>query len=323
MADRKDKLSAGVDGGGTRTRAAVFRGETELGRGRAGAANPLTAGIDGACRSIRAALEVALQASGLGMQELHAIGLGIAGVGASAAARSRLLHALRASIDESVALWTDVAAALAGAFKGDPGVLVIAGTGSIAIGFDGRRTARAGGWGRRIEDRGSGFEIFRQAAVVALEERDGLRSPQGSLVSRLLDAIGLGSASEIVSMFAGGPRPETVAQGVEAVWDAARDGDSTATALLAQAGRDLGQLVQAVVSRLQLREVWPLVVTGGVAGGEGPVRTSLVQSLPVPTFALVDARASPEFGAAALALERAAPGGRLAALLAALERDVR
>ncbi len=58
---------------------------------------------------------------------------------------------------------SDAQAALLGALDGRAGVLVLAGTGSIVIGYDGRRRwARAGGLGPLVGDEGSAFWLGRE-----------------------------------------------------------------------------------------------------------------------------------------------------------------
>lgn len=95
----------------------------------------------------------------------------------------------------------DAHIALAGATGGGPGVVVIAGTGSIAYGRDAEgRTARAGGWGYVFGDEGSAFDIVRQAVRAMLRHEEGWGAPAPDREA-LLAATGASSANELLHLF--------------------------------------------------------------------------------------------------------------------------
>jgi N-acetylglucosamine kinase-like BadF-type ATPase len=72
----------------------------------------------------------------------------------------------------------DARVALAGATARQPGVVTIAGTGSIAFGKNrAGRSARAGGWGYIFGDEGGAFDIVRQALRAALRYEEGWGEP--------------------------------------------------------------------------------------------------------------------------------------------------
>ena len=86
---------------------------------------------------------------------------------------------LREILPADVVVVTDDAViALAGATAGEPGIVTIAGTGSIAFGRNAAgRTARIGGWGYIFGDEGGGFDIARQALRAALRAEEGWGPP--------------------------------------------------------------------------------------------------------------------------------------------------
>ncbi len=156
--------------------------------------------------------------------------------------------------------------ALAGATGGEPGVIVIAGTGSLAFGraSDGR-TARAGGWGYVFGDEGGAFDITRQAlrAILRMEEGWGSFTV---LRERLLDATGAPNANGLLHRFytTAFPRPR-IASLSQVVSAAAEDGDRVAREILGQAAQHLASFVAAV--RHQLFEEGtpvPVCPVGGV-----------------------------------------------------------
>ncbi len=162
----------GVDGGGTGCRARV---EDESGRvlGQ-GLSGPATTrlGIEAAWASVSRAWGAALEEAGLGPTELVRtyVGVGLAGIG-----RKGALEAF-AAIEHpfaDVTFVSDGAGACLGAHSGRDGAIVIAGTGSIGLGFVEARDLRVGGYGFPISDEGSGADLGLKAIQLALRAHDG------------------------------------------------------------------------------------------------------------------------------------------------------
>jgi N-acetylglucosamine kinase-like BadF-type ATPase len=145
----------------------------------------------------------------------------------------------------------DAVIALAGATAGEPGIVTIAGTGSIACGRNAAGTlARAGGWGYVFGDEGGGFDITRQALRAALRYEEGW-GPATALHSLLLAEAGGGSANELLHRFytEAYPRPR-IASYSKLVDRAAREGDAVARDILAGAAQQLAVLAGAVRRQL-------------------------------------------------------------------------
>jgi N-acetylglucosamine kinase-like BadF-type ATPase len=150
----------------------------------------------------------------------------------------------------------DAFIALAGATAGTPGLVVIAGTGSIALGRNaykdnsGDRTARAGGWGYLFGDEGGGFWIARQALRAALGWEEGWGLPT-SLRARLLDCTGARNMNDLLHRCytAEFPRPRVASLSV-LVNNAAESGDPVALEILDTAARELALLAVAVRGQL-------------------------------------------------------------------------
>jgi N-acetylglucosamine kinase-like BadF-type ATPase len=145
----------------------------------------------------------------------------------------------------------DAAIALAGATAGEPGIIVIAGTGSIAFGRNAEgRTARAGGWGYLFGDEGGAFDIVRQALRASLRFEEGW-GPPTSLRQALLDASGARDANELMHRFYTAEYPRSSVAGFAKLVDAAaEDGDSRAQEILRQASERLAEINAAVRSQL-------------------------------------------------------------------------
>ncbi|MBN8503684.1 MAG: ATPase [Burkholderiales bacterium] len=183
----------GVDGGGTGTRARLCdaAGRT-LAEGQAGP-SALGQGVEQAWRNVRQAVEQAVLVAGVtDFEWAHsAIGLGLSG--------ASQMHAAQAFADAApqgvrLALETDAWAGLLGAHAGEPGALLIAGTGSIAMALwpDGRRS-RVGGWGWRLGDEGSGAWLGQAALRHLVRALDG-RESRGALADALLGQLGTSDA---------------------------------------------------------------------------------------------------------------------------------
>ncbi|TPN01936.1 N-acetylglucosamine kinase [Mesorhizobium sp. B2-1-3A] len=162
----------GVDGGGTGCRARIEDAEGNvLGQGLSGPATTRL-GIDAAWASIAKAFGAAIEETGFGPAETARIraGIGLAGIG-----RKGALEALRAIAHPfaSIDFVSDGVGACLGAHSGQDGAIVIAGTGSIGLGFVEGRNLRVGGYGFPISDEGSGAHLGLKAVQLALRAHDG------------------------------------------------------------------------------------------------------------------------------------------------------
>jgi N-acetylglucosamine kinase-like BadF-type ATPase len=138
--------------------------------------------------------------------------------------------------------------ALEAAFGAGPGVIAIAGTGSIVYGRDAvGRTARAGGWGFAISDEGSGHWIGRRAISAILSAHD--QGRETAVTAMILQAWKLNTLDELVQQANSTPPPD-FPRLFPIVLRAADEGDAIARDLLADAGANLATLAAIVVRRL-------------------------------------------------------------------------
>jgi N-acetylglucosamine kinase-like BadF-type ATPase len=145
----------------------------------------------------------------------------------------------------------DAAIALSGATGGEPGVMVIAGTGSIAYGRDAAgQTMRAGGWGYIFGDEGGGYSIAREAVRAALRMEEGW-GPDTSLRMMLLGFTGSKDANQLVHRLYTDEfsRPQVAAYS-KLVDAEANAGDAVAQAILEQAATHLAGYARAVRDKL-------------------------------------------------------------------------
>jgi N-acetylglucosamine kinase-like BadF-type ATPase len=141
----------------------------------------------------------------------------------------------------------DAAIALSGATSGEPGIIVIAGTGSMAFGRNVRgEAARAGGWGYIFGDEGGAFDIARQALRAVLREHEGWGA-RTALTPALLEAAAASDANEMLHSFYGPAWPRSRVAGLaRTVSQIAEEGDPIALRLLHQAANELALLAGSV-----------------------------------------------------------------------------
>jgi N-acetylglucosamine kinase-like BadF-type ATPase len=145
----------------------------------------------------------------------------------------------------------DAFIALTGATAGAPGIIVIAGTGSIAFGRNAAgATARAGGWGYLFGDEGSAFDVVRQALRAVLRHEEGWGS-RTALREALIDATGARDANDLLHRFYTDEYPRNrVAAFAKLVDDAARAGDKVASDILGSAAQSLATIAATVRRQL-------------------------------------------------------------------------
>jgi glucosamine kinase len=192
--------------------------------------------------------------------------------------RSELQKALRAeTLADKVIVTTDIEIALEGAFDG-PGIVVSAGTGSIAVGRDRQGTRRRiGGYGWQMGDEGSGYAIGR-AALGAVSRAHDWRSPRTALTDRVL-AITRSTDFDALVRWAAGASPAEIAALAPAVLQVAAQGDPLAPGIADYAARELCQLAICLLPLLDVNPPIGVALTGGLLANDIPLRRSVVARL--------------------------------------------
>ena len=219
-----------------------------VGVGRAGPCNHVsTAESEARFReAIGGAVAAAASAAGLKEATFAAACLGLSG---GPADKDALVREMVGA--EKYVVTTDAVVALTGATAGEPGVIAISGTGSIAFGRNaGGRIARAGGWGYVFGDEGGAFDMVRQAVRAALRQEEGWGTTT-SLRERLLAATGALDMNHLLHAFYTPEYPRSkIASYAKLVDEAAREGDAVAREILQGAAQALATLVAAVRRQL-------------------------------------------------------------------------
>jgi len=299
----------GVDGGGSKTDAVIVDADGRtLGEGTSGPSNPLRVGIVRAAAAVREAIDKACEAAQVRREDILAAEVGLAG-----ARRTELRERVREALSNlgiaDLEVVGDADIALYGATDGEPGVVVIAGTGSVCCGVNARGKRNcAGGWGPVAGDEGGGAWIARRALRAIAHASDG-RGPKTSLMAAACAYFHVTSPEDLsTAIYAPTMTNERLAGFGKQVIEAAKAKDPVAREIVAEAGRELGLAVMAVVRNLKLEpERFQVAYVGGVfaAGGDlvlGPMSERILQIAPLAFVA--PPRMSPSLAAARMARER-------------------
>jgi glucosamine kinase len=261
----------GIDGGGTRTRATLVAGDKALAFAEGGSIKRLRVGAEVAEANLRAILQDVFRQSG--SVKVSAASAGVASA-TMPGVSEWITDVFRDFGIDQVEVVGDQVIALDAAFKGGPGILQIAGTGSNTIGRapDGGWES-AGGWSSRLGDEGSGYWIGLHAV------RRGLHAYDREEPSRVLETVGrfwgTTSIDELVNVGDGTPGPDFAAL-APAISQLAEEGDPVAKGVLAQAAADLVAFVLLVREKLHrkhnLTAEVPVAWIGSVVGQARLVR---------------------------------------------------
>ncbi|MGA2437274.1 MAG: BadF/BadG/BcrA/BcrD ATPase family protein [Acidobacteriaceae bacterium] len=307
-------LFLAIDAGGTKTQCLLADETRVLARDTAGTVKLMRVGEPEATARLQAMLAEVAGAAGVPLNHIARTCFGLAGIG-SPAVRAWASRVLSSSVSGELLICGDEEIALDAAFAEGPGILVVAGTGSNAIGrTDAGETFGAGGWGPVLGDEGSGNWIGLEAIRAALRAQD--RIPLGdqlndqlgdstreesemkcvrastSLLREIEQHWKLNSLGELVAYGnqrgdCGRPAPE-FASLAPIVARCAEQGDALAAEVLTRAGVELAELVALVFRKMAASQpgakeadAIEVAYTGGVLAHIAPVRAAMTARLAV------------------------------------------
>jgi glucosamine kinase len=297
----REPLVAGVDAGGSSTRVVVLDADGAERARLTGAGSAVRAG--GEASSAETVMRLVGDAvRRAGAAGIEALVVGAAGAGHAAPREAFIGHLRSGGAPPLTRVVTDAEAAYASVFGEDAGILVLSGTGSIALARDPDGTwNRAGGWGWRVGDEGSGYAIGRAGVAAVGRALDG-RGPATSLGTTLPRTAGAADAASLMLWAREAAPAEVAALGAE-VQEAAARGDPVAEGIVAEAAQALLAHARALATRFPAAGLTPVVLGGGALGPGGALRRA-VEALAARTggITVVDREIDAGHGAAQLAL---------------------
>lgn len=296
-------LYLGIDAGGTKTDCAVSNGAELLGQASGPTCKLARVGREKARENLQSGIRRACEAARVPAAEVQHVCIGMAGASLPEAVQWAQETIREVISGATIYVAGDHIIAHRAAFGISPGVLVIAGTGSIAFGRNqAGETARAGGWGPNVSDEGSAFWVGREAVTAALHAYDfGGDNTLLPIIARAWSA-----APEDVVRLANAAEPR-FAELAAPVTEAAEKGDPTARDITTRAGKALAALGGAVIARLWPKGgVVPLALSGGVLQGSALVRQAFKEAMRTehPEAALSFTVVRPVLGALEIAAQR-------------------
>lgn len=307
----------GIDAGGSKTVALLAGLDGRVVKeGRAGGANLRTHGELVVEKTLHEVIDQVLDRN---TDRPAAVCLGIAGVDRVDDAATIRGVMRRLGFREHTLIVNDALIALV-AGAGEPvGLVIVAGTGSIAYGVNAAgQAARSGGWGPVLADEGSGYWIGRRALVAVMRHADG-RGPRTSLTPMVFERLNVSRADEIVSeIYEGAERRQLVATLGSLVAEAQAGGDAVAAEILGDAAAELVLAAASVITRLEMRgHVFQTFLSGGMFRSlpwlTAEVTSRLREVAPRTAVSLLTAE--PASGAVTLARAEAAGTARVPAYL--------
>jgi len=237
----------GIDGGGTKTRCLLGDENSALGTGNSTSCKVQRVGEAGAHDALAAAIHEACVQAGISPRQITRTCAGITGSG-----RLEIANVMRGLLSSIVGgeieIIGDVEVGFEDAFGSGPGVLVIAGTGSIAYGRNAAgETARAGGWGHAISDEGSGYSIGLNAVKLVLRLYDAIG--EAPLLRSLMAAMGASGFDDFIVKLNADPQPDYAAL-FPLIQAEADRGEENAISVLRTAGLTLANVTGTVLRRL-------------------------------------------------------------------------
>lgn len=271
-----------LDGGGTSTRCWVADESRVLARMSTGTVKLMTVGTQAATERLTELLHATTEMAGVGLRNVQRTCMGLAGISADAV-RGWAQNTLEGAVSGDVLLCGDEEIALEAAFRGGPGILVIAGTGSHVVGrcSDGTRVS-AGGWGPLVGDEGGGSWIGLEAMRAGFAARD--RGDRSGLLEAAQRVWKLDSLGQLIAKVNHRERPD-FAELTEVVAECAEAGDGVAQGVLERAGHELAGQVLLVMEKMRAVGCGPgdasrVAFTGSVLSRVAPVLAAFRESLP-------------------------------------------
>ncbi len=301
----KNPFVIGMDGGGTKTKVCVMDLEgSEIDVVFGGGMNINGLGREGVLRNMAEIFAEIKNRCG-DWSQLKALCIGAAGISNPELREALMLSVKLAGIEVNPVIFGDQHAALYGAHCQGKGIILIAGTGSICFGLDGKgKEARTGGWGYLIDDEGSGYALGRDVLSAIAQAEDG-RIPPTCMRKPVFDQLGIDNINGMIKfIYADTTGKKEIAALAIHIMKAYEAGEEAAMASLEKAADKLADMVVPVVRKLKLEE-GEIAFCGSVITKNEVVIEKLKNNLKAmfPKLKCTQPKQDAAFGAALRALE--------------------
>lgn len=311
---KSQKYIIGIDGGGTKTHAIITNSSGEILKMHfGGPSNFQIIGVEAAAETIFSLIEMCCGSVGCEINDIETVVCGLTGAG-RVGDQQRMADGLKKyalskkSKLKKIIIESDARIALEGAFKGGKGIILIAGTGSIAFGKDNKGNVhRVGGWGRILGDEGSGYYIGRLGLTAVTRQLDG-RGEKTKLTSMISKSFELKDQTAIINAVY--KNNFDIASVAPLVLQAAEKKDIVCRSIVENAVIELAWHIQVAAEKItsttkkKVKEKIHVAFIGGLIANDTIVSRLLKQYLSVnfPIVEIIPSMASPAYGAIVIAL---------------------
>lgn len=261
------KYLIGMDGGGTKTKCILTdMNLNPIYETAGGPSNFLVIGTEKVSETILSLVSECILSKNISDKDIEAVVLGTTGGGRRSDAELLETQITADSVTKGISInrvkvESDARIALEGAFSGEPGSILIAGTGSIMFGKDKNgEIHRVGGFGRYIGDEGSGYRIGSIALNTAAKNFDG-RGKHTKISDLLAQEFSITSSEELITEVY--RNNFNIASVAPLVFEAAEKGDKIAQRILENEADELLLHILAMKEKLKV-DILKLSLIGSI-----------------------------------------------------------
>lgn len=274
----------GIDGGGTHTRGILVKDGKIAAQSKAGTTRIGAVGVGESSERILNIIADLCEQAAIDSEELDMVVIGLAGVWLEEEKKrsTQLIKTLGRSqkmILNDLIVISDAELAIEGAFEGEQGIVLIVGTGSIAVGkADKNKIVRCGGWGIELDDEGSGAWIGREGLTAVVRSLDG-RGQSTTLTDFIADinpSIDIAQPRTIVKAYA--ERAFEYQMLSPSVMRCAEAGDVVCMDIVKRAGDHLLEHLFALHSNYKISPI-PVALMGGIIDAETILADQIIKGI--------------------------------------------
>lgn len=308
-------LVIGIDGGGSKTVVLLAdQAGNVLSEESGGPSNFQVIGITKSAQLLLTLTQNCCKKAGKNLSEVQVVSAGLSGAGRESD-RESIRKALLSLLNDAgisiplIIIESDARVALEGAFHGEPGIILISGTGSIAFALTNKNEIlRVGGWGRIIGDEGSGYSIGQQGLNLLSRQLDG-RVERSLFTRKIKESFGFENQESVINaVYRNGFDVATIAP---LVIEGAAEGDPHCATIVESGVQELTGLIGTLLEKMMaldktsFKERTPLAFVGGIIENDNLVTQNLKKSIEAsfPQVYVTKCKSTPVHGALLLGLK--------------------
>ena len=294
----------GIDGGGTKTQFTIINENIEVIESiKKGTSHFKQIGLNRVEKVLRDGLDEILCKSNIKLEQIDAVGIGIAGYGNIKKDREEIRKVIEKVFKSlKYILKNDVEIALNGALNGEDGIVIVSGTGSIALSKINNQYKRCGGFGYTIGDEGSAYWIGKKIIEIFSKEVDG-RLEKTYIYEIIKNNLKLSNDYDFIKYINEDIKSDRleIAKFSKVCFEAAKLGDENAINIFNLAAKELSELINLLIKDFNYNNV-KVSYIGGVFKSEKFILDPLIKFLD-KRCELISPKYTADIGAAILAMK--------------------